>query len=530
MPNPDLILHGGRIYPRVDRPASFQAIAIWNGQVADIGSDKRILGTKGRSADTIDLRGLTVIPGLSDSHIHLLGYGMLLRSLDLGHARSISEITRAVEAASRKARGNGWIVGRGWDQEKLRERRYPIRNDFSRVTRPVFLRRVCGHVAVANAEALSRAGVTKATIPPSGGVIEHDSLTGEPTGVLKEKALNLVMEAIPLREDEVEEALSVAARRLLRVGLTSLHCIVENLLELRALRRLKRLAQIRQSIYAILPLGLLDRALAMGLATEGGPGDFRIGGVKVYLDGSLGARTAALSEPYSDEASTGLLTMERAILDNVAEKAAGSGFQLSLHAIGDRAVKEGIAVIEGIQPGGKGRDLRHRIEHSSLTPPTLISRLRRNRIVVSVQPSFISSDSWAEKRLGPRRVRYLYPFRSMLKAGIQMAAGSDCPVENPNPFLGVWAAVARPGLAAAEGLEVGDALACYTTGSAYASFSEEFRGMLLPGMIADMLVLDRDPFKCPVDELREVKVLETIIAGKRVFLRSSWRVGRAINL
>ncbi len=515
-----MILYNGRIHPRADGTGSFQAIAFWNGQVTDIGSDKDILRLKGRLVETVNLRGRVVIPGLADSHIHLLGYGMLLRTLDLSRARSISEIRRLVRAASRKRKREGWIVGRGWDQEKLREHRYPNKNDFSMIPGPVFLRRICGHVAVANAQALSLGGITRATSDPTGGVIEHDRSTGEPTGVLKERALELVMDAIPLGEDEAERALSGAARSLLQVGLTSLHCIVENLFELKALRRLKNLGKIRQSIYAILPLGLLNSAVRMGLGTEAGSGEFRIGSVKVYLDGSLGARTAALSQPYSDDSSSGLLTLERDELDRVARKAVSSGFQLSLHAIGDRAVQEAVATIERAGPAGNGREYRHRIEHASLTPPKLVSRMRKNGIVASVQPSFISSDSWAEKRLGPHRVRYLYPFRSMLRAGIRMAAGSDCPVEDPNPFRGVWSAVARPWLGAGEKLGVGEALACYTSGSSYASFSEDYRGTLLPGMVADMVVLDRDPFKCPVDELLKVKVLETFVAGKRVFASS----------
>ena len=503
----------------MNRQDSFQAVAVWKGRVTDIGSDREILRLKGTSVETVDLQGRVVIPGLSDSHIHLLGYGMLLRTLDLSGARSIPEIQQAVTAASKKKEEDGWILGRGWDQEKLREHRYPNRDDFSTVRRPVFLRRICGHVAVANAQALSLAGITKTTSAPAGGLVELDSSTGEPSGVLKERAQELVLDSIPVSEDEVELALSSAAKRLLRVGLTSLHCIVENVLELKVLRRLKSLGKIRQSIYAILPLGLLDSAVGMGMGTEGGPNGFRIGGVKIFLDGSLGAHTAALSEPYSDEPSAGMLAVERGELERAVEKAVSSGFQLSIHAIGDRAVEEAIDAIERARHVRNGRELRHRIEHSSLTPPRLVSRLRRNRIVASVQPSFISSDSWAVKRLGPRRVQYLYPFRSMIRAGIPVAAGSDCPVEDPNPFRGVWSAVSRPGLGPNERLRVGEALACYTTGPCFASFSEEYRGTLEPGMLADMVVLDRDPFHCPVDDLRKIKVLETIVGGKRAFTR-----------
>ena len=211
----------------------------------EVGPDRDILSLRGRSVDVVDLRGRTVIPGLADSHIHLLGYGMLLQSVNLSSARSIKDIQTAVSKDARSKKG-GWILGRGWDQEKLQEQRYPRKEDFSSTPQPLFLRRVCGHVAVANASALSLAGVTRDTSDPRGGVIDRDSLTREPTGVLKENAVGLVQNVVPTGEGEVEEALYSAARRLLRVGLTSLHCIVDNLLELRVLRRLKSQGRIRQ--------------------------------------------------------------------------------------------------------------------------------------------------------------------------------------------------------------------------------------------------------------------------------------------
>jgi predicted amidohydrolase YtcJ len=185
-----------------------------------------------------------------------------------------------------------------------------------------------------------------------------------------------------------------------------------------------------------------------------------------------------------------------------------------MHAIGDRAVEEALAVVQKVGGTYNGRELRHRIEHASLIPPMLLRLFRERGIIASVQPSFIPSDTWAEKRLGLRRVEHLYPFKSMIRAGIRMTAGSDCPVENPNPFLGVCAAVMRPGLPARERLTAHQALSCYTSGPAYASFAEQFQGSLEPRMVADMLVLDRDPFTCTPADLANVKVLQTFVAGK----------------
>lgn len=514
--NPDLILHNGRIFPRADGRVRAEAVAVWNGRVTDVGSDRDILGQRARSVEVVDLRKRVVIPGLSDSHIHLLWYGMFLRNVDLAGKRSVKDVQRAVAASARHHPGNSWIIGRGWDQEKLREHRYLNRADLNRFgSHPVFLKRVCGHVAAVNDRALSLSGIGVNTLDPQGGEIVRDPVTGEPTGLLKESAIGLVERVVPRSEVEVRNALVEAAGRLLRLGLTSLHCIVEDSLEFRLLHQLKNEGRIAQSIYAILPLGLLDQAAEMGLTGDRGGNGFRVGGFKVYLDGSLGARTAALFEPYSDESGAlGMLRMGVDELVEEAERVSQSGFQLCVHAIGDRAVEAAVAALEKTAKRGKGRSLRHRIEHSSITPPRLITKMRRAGVVASVQPRFIYSDSWAGKRLGPRRLRHLYPFRSMLNAGLNLAFGSDCPVEDPNPFEGVWSAVARPGLSPSQSLSVPEALACYTTGAAFASFSEADHGTLDPGKIADMVVLDRDPFTCSYEVLRRVNAVHTFVGGK----------------
>jgi len=514
--NPDLILHNGRIYPRADGRVKAEAVAVWNGRVTDVGSDSDILRQRARSVEVIDLRRSAVVPGMSDSHIHLLWYGMLLRTVDLAGKRSVKEVRNAVELSTRHRPRDGWIVGRGWDQEKLREHRYLNRVDFNQFgSHPVFLKRVCGHVAVVNDRALSLSGIGMDTPDPLGGEIVRDPVTGEPTGLLKESAIGLVERAVPTSEAEVGNALVEAARRLLRLGLTSLHCIVEDALEFRVLHQLKNEGRIAQSIYAILPLGLLDEAVGMGMTGDRGSNGFRVGGFKVYLDGSLGARTAALFEPYSDESGAlGMLRMTVSDLAEAAERVSQSGFQLCAHAIGDRAVEAAVAALERTARRGRGGSLRHRIEHASITSPRLIARMKRAGVVASVQPRFIYSDSWAGKRLGPRRVRHLYPFRSMLDAGLKLAFGSDCPVEDPNPFEGVWSAVARPGLSPSQSLSVPEALACYTTGAAFASFSEADHGTLGSGKMADMVVLDRDPFNSSYDALRRVKAVQTFVGGR----------------
>jgi predicted amidohydrolase YtcJ len=515
LPNPDLILHSGRIYPEAGSRRRFEAVAVRKGRVANIGTNKRILSLRSKSTETTNLHGRTVLPGFHDSHIHLLSYGMLLRTLDLSHARSIEEIKKQVKRWTAAAPHNRWVLGRGWDDEKLREHRYPTRDDLDLASSsPVFLKRICGHVAVANSAALSLARISDRAVDPNGGQIVRDS-RGRLSGVLKETAIELIEKIVPTSMDETKTALAQASRKLAKLGLTSLHCIISSLTELNALRDLKREQRVPQSIYAILPANLIDSLESLRRSEEESGDQLRIGGIKLYLDGSLGARTAALNQPYHDDpTSSGMITLSDRELTKLLSKARDSKFQLCMHAIGDKAVDLAVHVL-GQTFGTKGcKQLRHRIEHASIVDPESITKMRRLGIIASIQPRFVYSDQWAEERLGPRRLHQLYPFRSMRKAGILLTAGSDCPVEDPNPFEGVWSAIARPGLSPAERLTVNDALTAYTKNPSYASFSESIRGTLAPGKAADMIVLDRDPHESSLEALRKIRVVRTIIEGK----------------
>jgi predicted amidohydrolase YtcJ len=512
--NPDLIIYNGKIYLQPDRESRVEAISITDGRVTNAGSSPDLLKLKSASTDSLDLHGQVGLPGLADSHVHLLGYGMLLRTLNLSSARSIPEIQKMLTKTASTKPEDQWILGRGWDQEKLRERRYPERSDIDVVANPVFLRRICGHVAVANSTALTIAGVNENTPDPFGGEIDRDS-SGKPNGILKERALGIVSQSVPKDKEETKQALIVASEKLLAQGVTSLHCIVEDEQEFQALRDLKKEGKIEQTINVILPLGMLEKVGTMedepGVWADG----FRVGGIKLFLDGSLGARTAALRKPYRDSpGSSGMLTTSREQLMDVIEKTRGSGLQLCLHAIGDRAVEMGLETLNEVLGPLDCRKSRHRIEHASLMSADLIRDMAKLGLVASVQPRFIYSDSWAEQRLGPERIRYLYPFESMLRAGIHLAAGSDSPSDDPSTAEGLWSAVSRPGLPSMERLTPSEALSCYTKGAAYASFSERDEGTLEVGKWANMTILDRDPFESTLDDLRKLRVAQTIVRGK----------------
>jgi predicted amidohydrolase YtcJ len=515
--SPDLILHAGKIYPDAASRRRFEALAVRRGKITDIGTNKRILALRSKTAKIINLHGRTVLPGFHDSHIHFLNYGMLLRTLDLSRAQSIEEIKKRAKRWNTTASHDTWVLGRGWDDERLREHRYPTRDDLDLATsNPVFLKRICGHIAVANSAALSVAGIDNRTVDPAGGRIVRDS-SGRPNGVLKETAIQLVEKVIPESMENTKSALVHASKKLAKVGLTSLHCIISNLTELNALRELKREQQLPQSIYAIVPANLVDRLGSRDPSRVRSRARFRIGGLKLYIDGSLGARTAALNQPYNDDpSSSGMITLSSRELRRIASKARDSKFQMCIHAIGDKAVDLAVEVLGEIF-GTKGcRQLRHRIEHASMVDEKSMKEMGRLGIIASIQPRFIYSDRWAEDRLGHRRLPQLYPFASMARAGIRLTAGSDCPVEDPDPFQGIWSAVARPGLDKEESLTVSEALTAYTKSAAYASFSEDFTGTLAPGNTADMIVLDRDPYESSPKSLRQIRVVRTIIAGRVV--------------
>ena len=483
--------------------------------MSGVGSSREILKLKSASVNSLDLQGRTALPGLADSHIHLLGYGMLMRTLNLSKARSILEIQKMLAKAASTKTKDEWIVGRGWDQEKLQERRYPDRSDTDIVANPVFLRRICGHIAVANSAALVAAGVDENIRDPLGGEIARDS-TGRPNGVLKEQALGLVSRSIPRDEKETRQAVLAASEKLLAQGVTALHCIIEDSTEFKVLRDLKREGRIEQTVYAILPLSMLEEVGSLSDRPGTWGNGFRVGGMKMFLDGSLGARTAALGDPYTDEpGSFGMLTTSSDQLLDVIEKTRKTNLQLCLHAIGDKAVEMGVRTLKEALGPQDCQKSRHRIEHASLMTPNLIQEMAKLGLVASVQPRFIYSDSWAEKRLGSKRIQYLYPFKSMLRAGIHLAAGSDTPSDEPSPFEGFWSAVSRPGLSPAERLNLPEALSCYTTGAAYASFSERDEGTLEVGKWANMVVLNDDPFECPPEGLLRLRAIQTIVGGKQ---------------
>jgi len=498
-----------------------EAVAVQNGKIIAVGSNQEIQKYISRKTKVIDAKNKTVVPGLVDCHMHMRGFGLFLQTLDLRNVRSIREMQQKLREYSRKNPEKRWILGGRWDQDKFAEKRYPTCWDLDEVVpdKPVFLLRVCGHVGVANSKALQLAGITKETTV-DGGRIDLDEVTGEPTGLLRENALELVWKSIPkLSLEELEEVCLLACEKTVEAGITGVHWIVGSSEEIRVIQRLYSEGKLPLRVYLGIPLELLDELINLGLFTGFGNDMVKIGFIKVFVDGSLGARTAALKETYSDKPETkGMLLYTQRKLNKLFLKAHKAGLQLAVHAIGDRAIEATLNAFEKALKRHPQKNHRHRIEHCSVLNPELIRRMKRLGLIASIQPHFVVSDFWVIDRVSKDRARWVYPFRTLMREGLMVISGSDCPVEPINPLLGIWAAVARKSFPE-EKLTVEDALRTYTLNAAFSSFDENKKGTIEVGKFADFTILSDDLFSIPPDEIKRVTVEMTIVNGRIVYIK-----------
>ncbi len=496
-----------------------EALAIKNGKIVAVGSNKEIRGYVGSETKVIDAEGKTVVPGFVDCHVHMTSFGQHLQMLDLRNVNSIEEMKRKIREYSEKNPEKSWILGGRWDHERFSEKRYPTRWDLDEAVldKPVFLIRVCGHVGVANTKALMLAGIRKDTVV-EGGKVDVDEASGEPNGILREKALELVWRAVPKPSmAELENACVQACQRAVENGLTGVHWIVDSAEELRLLQKLHMEGRLPLRVYLGIPAKLLDEIVKVGLATGFGNDMLKLGFIKVFADGSLGARTAALKKPYSDKPETcGMLLLSQRKLNRLVLKAHRAGWQLAVHAIGDKAIESALKAFQKAFREYSRESVRHRVEHCSVLDQKMIKKMRRLNIIASIQPHFVVSDFWVVERVGAERARWVYPFKTLLKEGVIAASGSDCPVEPINPLLGIWAAITRKNFEE-ENLTVEEALRTYTVNAAYASFEEDKKGTIEVGKFADITVLSDDLLRISVEKIREVKVEMTIVGGEIVY-------------
>ncbi len=529
----DLVLKDANVLTMSPSEPHAEAIAVKDEKIVAVGTNKQIQPWIGKQTRVINLNGKTVVPGFIDTHVHMRGFGRYLTKIDLRGVNSIREMQQLLREQVQKTPEGKWILGRGWDQERFKEKRYSTRWDLDEVApnNPVILTRVCGHICVVNSKALELAGITRDTTAPSGGQIDEDPETGEPTGILRENAMDLVWNIVPEpSKEELTEMCALACQRAVEAGLTSVHWLVHSPAEIRVLQELRKEGKLPIRVYLVVPVEFMDCLINAGLVTGFGDHMIKIGGIKILADGSLGARTAALKQPYDDEPSTkGMMLYSQRSLNKLVLKAHQVGFQLAIHAIGDRTIDVILKAYEKALQESPNEDRRHRVEHVSVLSENLIQRIKKLGVIASVQPHFVVSDFWVEKRLGKARARWTYPFKTLIQKGVFVAGGSDCPVEPISPLLGIYAAVNRE-IFPQERITVEEALRIYTINAAYASFEEKIKGSIEAGKLADLVVLSDDLRKIEPSKIKDVKVEMTIVGGKIVYTISQLSGISAIRL
>jgi len=477
-----------------------------------------------RHDQIIDGHGKTLLPGLIDAHGHVLDLGMTRMTVQLVGTSSVADLQQRVRDYAAAHPNDPWIIGFGWNQELWPDKRFPTAADLDAIVsdRPVVLERVDGHAVVANSAAMKVAGVTAQTAAPAGGRIEN--------GLFVDNARGLIDNAIPARTPaQSDEALAKAQAQLLSVGVTGVGSMSTSIDDWEAMKRAGAAGTLNVRLMAY--IGAAQAAEANMRPTGWLYRDrLRAVGVKVFADGALGSRGAWLKRPYADKPDTrGLKFHSDAEMLQIADAAAANGFQIATHAIGDAANAQVISTYEALSKK-YGRDRRWRIEHFQIADPTDIPRLAPAGIIASMQPTHQTSDRlMAEKRLGPNRLAGAYAWQSVLKSGARLAFGTDFPVESPNPFPGLSAAISRQdmngqppgGWIPSERLTFAQALSAYTRGAAYANFAEDRIGSLEPGKWADFVIVDRDPTKVDASSLENTQVVETWVGGKRVWQRAA---------
>jgi len=549
LPKADALFLHGNIYTGVTGTSSFhevervQAMAIKGDRILAVGKDEDIEKYKGQATTVVDLQGHFVVPGFNDAHLHLTDAGFKRLTVDLTGVQSEQDFRERLRNRMETAEPGEWITGSGWDETLWPTKELPTRLDIDEVTsdHPVYLERIDGHVAVANTLALKMAHVSLASKDPEGGEIGRD-INGQPNGVLRETARELVTSIIPppvpeQRRKAVEAALQDSARS----GITSVQDYSEggdadaNWQDFKLFEQLEKEGKLTVRISEWLPFDLPVQVLIERREShERSDPMLHTGMLKAFMDGSLGSHTAAMLEPYADDPkNSGLPRYQQEKLNEMAAERVNAGFQLGFHAIGDKGVEMALNAFDAAGKSARAKhakasdgtaDYRLRVEHAQVTNPLEVARFRELNVIASMQPNHLLTDMrWAEARLGPRRAAHSYAWAEFATHGVRLAFGTDYPVEPVTPFRGIYAAVTRKSedgrqeYYPQEKLTIEQAIAAYTSGSAYSEFAEKEKGKLAPGMLADFAVLDRDLTAVAPEKILGTRVLRTVVGGKTVY-------------
>ncbi|MEW6156540.1 MAG: amidohydrolase [Verrucomicrobiota bacterium] len=529
--SPDLIVFNANVRTLEAASPRAEAVAILGNRIVAVGSSVEIQKLAGSATRQIDAKGRLMLPGFNDAHVHFLSGGFQLSGVDLRDAHSPEEMAARLKSFASKIPTGQWITGGDWDHERWAGAPLPTRQmiDAATPNHPVFVTRLDGHMALANSEALKRAGVNRESKDPPGGFIVRDA-SGGPTGILKDAAMSYVNKLIPAATfEENLAAARAASEHAIRLGVTSVQDMSAGA-DVGVYQTLLRRGELKTRIYAVAPLPHWDRLARVGVRAAFGDPLLRVGGLKGFSDGSLGSTTALFFEPYLDSPHTSGLPGDEMFPDGaMLERVRGAdraGLQVMIHAIGDKANDQILTIFETVTREHGARDRRLRIEHAQHLRREDIPRFGKAKVIASMQPYHCADDGrWAEKRIGPERAKGTYAFRSLLESGAVLAFGSDWTVAPLNPLLGIKAAVTRQtldgkhpnGWVPEQKISVEEAVRAYTLGSAYAEFADQVKGTIAPGKLADLVLLDLDIFNLEPARIDHAKVVLTVFDGRVVF-------------
>lgn len=524
----DLVVINANIRTMDEKNPTARSIAVLGNKIIAVGSEKDTQPLIGKTTTVIIAKGRLVLPGFNDSHIHFMDGGAGLSSVDLRDAKTPQEFIERIKNFAAKLPKGRWILNGNWDHENWTPNDLPTAAMIDAVTpdNPVFINRLDGHMALANSLAMKLAGVDKNTKEVAGGVIVRDA-EGNPTGVLKDAAMDYIYKVIPEMPFEQKlEVAEAATNYAASLGVTSVQDMSAGT-DVGVYQELQRQGKLKTRIYAVSTLGDWQRWQKAGVRYAFGDAMIRVGGLKGFMDGSLGSTTAWFYEPYLDAPdSKGLPLVEMPAAQKLVGEADKAGLQIMVHAIGDRANDELLKIFERVEKENGARDRRFRIEHAQHLNENLIKRFATNKVIASMQPFHAIDDGrWAHKRLDEKRLKGTYAFRSLLDSGATLAFGTDWFVAPLNPMLGIYAAVTRRtlddknpnGWIPEQKITVEEAVRAYTVGSAYAEFQEMQKGTLSVGKLADFVILSDDIFTIKTEEIRNTKVLTTVMDGKIVY-------------